>query len=102
MTTTAFAQTTQDAKNLILADLWIQERENPDFAEFMAYNDIGLPLAYLLHNDLCKPSKMSQMFIDECFELLLAGLDIEDKGFSRLSQLLDAEESKVISLMHDK
>ena len=102
MTTATIAQTTQDAKILILADLWIQERETPYVAEFMAYNDIGLPLAYMQQNNICEPSEIGEAFIDECFDLLLAGLELEDQGFSQLSELLGTDEHKIISLEHGK
>lgn len=102
MTTATLSTTTPEAKNAILADLWIQERDNTDFTEFIEYNDLGLPMAYMVQNGLITPSETGQMFIDECFSLLLAALDLEDQGFTSLAQLLDTEENNVIPLQFNK
>jgi hypothetical protein len=73
----------------ILADLWLNYRNDEEFVDFIEYNDIGLPLAYILANEIVKPSDMSERFINETFDLLLAGLEIEeDTGFESLDDIL--------------
>ena len=73
----------------ILADLWMNYRNDEEFVDFIEYNDIGLPLAYILANEIVKPSDMSERFINETFDLLLAGLEIEeDTGFESLDDIL--------------
>ena len=32
----------------VLAELWINYRDDEDFTDFIEYNDIGLPLAYFV------------------------------------------------------
>jgi hypothetical protein len=73
----------------ILADLWLNYRNDEESVDFIEYNDIGLPLAYILANEIVKPSDMSERFINETFDLLLAGLEIEeDTGFESLDDIL--------------
>jgi len=82
--------TTKEAKINILADLWMDYRGEEQFKDFMEYNDLGLPLAYLLSNNLVKATDTAEEFILEAFDVLLAGLNIEeDTGFETLDDLLD-------------
>lgn len=83
-----------DTRCSILADLWINYRGDEGFEEFIEYNDIGLPLAYLIDSKIVKPSnELANGFIDETFELLLAALDLEeDFGFTSLDELLNSIE----------
>ena len=73
----------------ILADLWLNYKNDEEFADFVEYNDIGLPLAYVIANDIVKSTDLAENFINETFDLLLAGLEIEDTGFESLDDLLD-------------
>jgi hypothetical protein len=83
MTTTTF-----DNKCLILSDLWLNYRSDEEFEDFITYNDMGLPLAYALSEGIVKGTELSTKFIDETFDLLLGGMDIEDTGFESLDDLL--------------
>jgi hypothetical protein len=82
--------TTREAKISILADLWMDYRGEDQFKDFMEYNDLGLPLAYLISNGLVKANETAEGFVLEAFDVLLAGLNIqEDTGFETLDDLLD-------------
>jgi hypothetical protein len=83
MTTTTF-----ENKCVILSDLWLNYRYDKEFADFIEYNDMGLPLAYTLSEGIVNGTDMSTKFIDETFDLLLSGLEIEDTGFESLDELL--------------
>lgn len=73
----------------ILAELWIDFKTEEEFADFIEYNDMGLPLAYFISNEVVKPTVMAERFVNETFDLLLAALDItEDTGFESLDDLL--------------
>ena len=63
-------------------------REDDHLDDFMEYNDLGLPMAYLLMNEIVLPTEQSVIYIDETFDLLLSALSIEDKGFEGLDELL--------------
>lgn len=86
--------TSKENKASILADLWINYRSDEEFQDFVEYNDLGLPLAYLISEGIVKSTSKSDAFIDETFELLLSGLDVEDTGFESLVDLLDIDESE--------
>jgi hypothetical protein len=73
----------------ILAELWVNFRADPNFQEFFEYNDLGLPMAYALDNDIVVGNDRAKAFIDETFALLLEGLEIEDRGFKKLSEVLN-------------
>lgn len=81
--------TTLSNKAIILSDLWLNYRQDEDFIDFVEYNDIGLPLAYMLANNIVEMNPMAQKFIEESFDLLLAGLGIEDADFQSLDDVLD-------------
>jgi hypothetical protein len=77
----------------ILADLWLNYRADEEFIDFIEYNDLGLPLAYAISNGIVESTDLAATFIDETFELLLDGLDIdEDTGFETLDDMLELEE----------
>lgn len=82
-------ETTLGNQTEILAEVWLNYRQDEDFVDFVEYNDIGLPLAYVIHNQIVKPTEQSEKFIRETFALLLSSLDIdEDTGFDSLDDLL--------------
>jgi hypothetical protein len=62
-------------------------RDDENFDDFISYNDIGLPLAYVLSTGIVKPTEMANRFINETFELLLASLEVEDQGFEDLDDI---------------
>tara|TARA_R110000868_G_scaffold182455_1_gene423470 strand:+ start:285 stop:500 length:216 start_codon:yes stop_codon:yes gene_type:complete len=64
-------------------------RGDAEFEDFTEYNDLGLPLAYAIANNIVKDTPMSNQFINETFDLLLAGLGIsEDEGYDTLDDIL--------------
>lgn len=83
------AETTFDDKASILADLWLNYRQDEEFIDFIEYNDIGLPLAYAISNEIVVTTPIASKFIEETFALLLEGLDIEDTGFEVLDDMLE-------------
>lgn len=88
------AETTFSKKVEILADLWITYSNDETFADFFEYNDLGLPLAYALDNDIVVANENTNKFIEETFALLLSGLEQEDIGFDSLNALLDLPEEE--------
>jgi hypothetical protein len=84
--------TTFKNKVSILADLWMLYRDDQNFEDFFEYNDLGLPLAYALDNDIVVANDRTNEFIEETFALLLTGLEQEDTGFESINDLLQLEE----------
>ena len=74
----------------ILADLWINFREDEQFSDFIEYNDIGLPLAYYVHTDLVKPNDQAILYVEETFNLLCAALNLDLEGnYETLNEMFD-------------
>jgi hypothetical protein len=73
----------------------MNHRGDEEFRDFIEYNDLGLPLAYAIAENVVGVSDKAKLFIEETFDVLLAGLDIEDTGFETLDEVLAlAEEAK--------
>lgn len=85
--------TTIESKEIILAELWMNYKTDPNFEEFISYNDLGLPLAYVMSTGIAKRTEMSTRFIDETFTLLLGSLEVEDTGFETLDEVFMASEA---------
>jgi hypothetical protein len=83
ITTTPFS-----SKCEILGELWLKYRSEEEFEDFIDYNDLGLPIAYAIANDIVKPLDLAKAFVDETFDLLLASLKVEDDGWENLDELL--------------
>lgn len=80
--------TSYESKLEILSELWLNYKGDEDFQDFFEYNDIGLPLAYILSNDIAKGTEISKGFINETFSLFLEGLEVTDQGFESLDEIL--------------
>jgi hypothetical protein len=81
--------TTYSNKTIILADLWLNYRDDENFKEFVQYNDLGLPLAYAIANSIVESTPMAEQFIEESFDVLLSALGIEDTGFELFDELIE-------------
>ena len=77
-------------KMLILAELWMNYRDDEEFKDFIEYNDLGLPLAYGVANNLIESlTSIGETMVEETWDLFLSGLGIEDTGFEYLDELLE-------------
>ena len=76
----------------ILAQIWIEYREDEEFKDFIEYNDMGLPLAYFLSENIASPGPLTEPYILETFELLLAALGLDDTGFENLDELFNLSD----------
>jgi hypothetical protein len=83
ITTTPFSK-----KCEILGELWLQYRQDEELEDFLEYNDLGLPIAYAIANDIVKSTDMAKSFVEETFDLLITSLNVEDTGWDNLDQLL--------------
>lgn len=84
--------TTYSNKCSILADLWLNYRDDEEFKDFIQYNDIGLPVAYAIANQIVASTEIAERFVNETFDLLLSGLGIEDTGFEYIEDLFEQSE----------
>lgn len=78
----------------ILAELWMNYRSDQDMKDFIEYNDLGLPLAYFIHNELVEPKSQAKMFVTETYDLFIAAVGAEDLDFTSLDEVLGNAASK--------
>ena len=77
---------------IILAELYANHKEDKGFKEFVEYNDLGLPLAYLTAEGLAFPSEDGMRYVNETFEMFVGSLGIDDTGFTSLDEMLNTIE----------
>jgi hypothetical protein len=77
----------------ILGQLYAEYEEDPGFREFIEFNDLGLPLAYMTAENLCEVTNDGEKYIAETWQLFLASLRLEDEGFESLDEVLAAVDS---------
>lgn len=82
-------ETSYEDKVDILADLWINYREEEAFADLFAYGDISFPLAFMLKAGIVDTTERAEGFINEAFALLLEVVNAEDTGYTGLDELFD-------------
>lgn len=73
----------------ILSELWMNYRDDEGFQDFVQYNDLGLPLAYILLNEIAAPTQASEIYINETYDLFLGALGLPDEEYVALDQMLD-------------
>jgi hypothetical protein len=74
----------------ILGDFYITYREDSNTKDFIEFNDLGLPLAFLASEGLAEITEEGAKYINETWTMLLMSLNLEDTGFSDLTQLFDS------------
>ena len=83
---------TFENKITILAELWMNYRDDDELKDFIDYNDIGLPLAYLLTNEIVLATEQSELYINETYDLFISSLTVEDRQWESLDELLGDQE----------
>ena len=77
-----------DTKCQILADFWEEYSGDENFQAFLDYNDVGLPLAHMIVNNIVEPTDKGTEKVNETFDLLLELFGVEDTGFATLTELV--------------
>jgi hypothetical protein len=73
----------------ILSQLWMDYRDEEDFEDFITYNDLGLPLAHFIHEEIVKSTPQAEMYIGETFNLFIAALEADpNEAYESLDDLL--------------
>lgn len=78
----------------ILGQFYTEFRDDGKLKDFMEYNDIGLPLAFLASEGLSQPTESGTVFIEETWLLFLSALEIEDTGYDSFVEILEMLESR--------
>jgi hypothetical protein len=80
-------------KCAILADLWLNYKDNEELEDFIEYNDLGLPLAYLIHTGLVTVTDEGIIYVDETFDLLVSSLGLDLEGeYETLNELMEMQD----------
>ena len=79
----------------VLGELWFSYRQDEAFADFIEYNDVGLPMAYLAAEELASPEPQGMIYIEETWDLLISALEVDPEGhYEDLEALLKAAEQE--------
>ena len=76
----------------ILGEFYFTYRDDKDLKEFIQFNDLGLPLAYLASEGLCEISEEGIGYINETWNILMGSLGIEDIGFEDINTMMEFAE----------
>ena len=60
----------------MLAELWSSYKSDIKFADFFEYNDLGLPLAFMIQEKIVKKTPAAEVYINQTFELLHQALGL--------------------------
>ena len=75
----------------ILSDLWMNYRNDGEFKDFIEYNDLGLPMAYIVNTKLAEITDAGIIYVEETFNLLCAALELDlDGEYKSLQQMFEA------------
>ena len=81
----------------ILSEFYEGFRTDPKFSDFFEYNDLGLPLAFMIEAKIVESTPVAESYINETFDLFCEALDLDsDEEFESLDEMfalrLDEEE----------
>lgn len=84
--------TPYNTKYSILSNLWTDYKDDKDMADFFEYNDLGLPLAFMIEQKIVESTPVAQVYIEETFELLVEslGLDSEEE-YESIEEMFDLQ-----------
>lgn len=73
----------------ILVEFLKRKADKEIYDDFFAFNDLGLPLAVVIANDLCDLNEKGVSILNETYISLLVELDIEDlrKEYNNLDEI---------------
>ena len=60
----------------MLAELWSSYKSDIKFADFFEYNDLGLPLAFMIQEKIVKKTPAAEVYINQTFESLHEALGL--------------------------
>jgi hypothetical protein len=79
----------------ILGELWIDYKSDKYFKDFIEYNDIGLPIAFLVDSELVEPNDLAKQYVYETWDIFLAALEVnEDMGWESLEEVFNFVDKK--------
>ncbi len=68
----------------------MEHRDDENFTDFIEFNDIGLPLAFMIDSKIVvELTPQARNYIESTFAYLLEALEIEDTGYEEFDDMLD-------------
>lgn len=87
-------------KTGLLGQLWIDFRNDENFSVFMEYNDIGLPLSYVVAEGLVPNlTPLGEEYVNETIEMLFKLLEITEAEVDMLPKI---NLETVLTFAHQK
>jgi len=82
--------TTDFSKKIdILSEFFSLYREDKQIEDFIEFNDVGLPLAWLSSEGLCEINEDGKKYVAETWEVFLLTVGIaKDEGFENLDEVM--------------
>ena len=84
--------TPYNTKYAILSNLWTDYKDDKDMADFFEYNDLGLPLAFMIEQKIVESTPVAQVYIEETFELLVESLGLDsEEVYESIEEMFDIQ-----------
>jgi len=71
----------------ILSEFWQSHKNDPKMSEFVEFNDLGLPLAYAINNEIVQGSDLATRYVNDTFSQFLEFHNISDQNFKSLGEI---------------
>ena len=81
-------KTSFDNRCKILSEFWLSAKTDFLYSEFISANDLGLPLAFSVHNKIIESNPEVSDYINETWDLFLDYLEEKDRGYTALEELM--------------
>ncbi len=84
-------------KCVILGELRLNHRENEEWEAFFQYNDIALPLSYLISSGIAVPSgdQEAEHFVEETWRMFCRALGIDHReSYRDLADAIDVADGR--------
>lgn len=87
-------------KSGLMAELWMNYRDDKNFSDFFGYNDIGLPISYYLAEGLITElTPLGEQYIMETCDMFLALIGVTEED---VDSLVDINLDEVMKISADK
>lgn len=63
----------------ILSTFWMNYRDQEGFEDFIEYNDLALPLAFAIAENIVESTQVAEVYILESWELMCSALGLDSK-----------------------
>lgn len=77
----------------VLSELFTSYKNNTEWSDFFDYNDIGLPLAFMVSEKIVQVDEIGIRYIEETYTLLCETLGLsEEDDFDSLQDMINSKQ----------